>query len=91
MQDLNAQLLQQVREQWPEEKLSAVRITRFRVPESAGTVRAAISIEWLRRPNDTHIRSAGTGITLYRAAANYLVGTLELKDKPPANVILEFS
>ena len=90
MQDLDAQLLRQFREQWPSEQMSAVRIRGFLQPPREGAVRIDLRVEWVTRPEDTHIRSIHTAMTLYRAASDYLVGTLEVKDKAPVNVVLKF-
>lgn len=90
MQDLDAQLLRQFREQWPSEQISAVRIRGFLQPPREGAVRIDLRVEWITRAEDTQIRSMHTAVTLYRAASEYLVGTLEVKDKAPVNVMLKF-
>ena len=50
MQDLDAQLLRQFREQWPDEQLSAVRIRGFLQPPREGAVRIDLRVEWVTRP-----------------------------------------
>ncbi len=101
VKDLEAQLTRQFREQWGEQ-VSGVRIEEFApcAVQVTATVRIIIDIRWVSPPGDTHIRSLGTGIMLYRAANDYLVGTLKLenrehlsarlKDKASVNVILKF-
>ena len=92
VKDLEAQLTRQIREQWPSEQLSGVRIEEFAPPVAKGTVRIVFDIRWVSPPEDTDIRSLGTGMTLYRVASDYLVGTLKHSDphKAPVNVILKF-
>lgn len=90
LQDLESQLVRQVREQWPAEEPSHVRIIQFNAPQVHGAVQMVIDIGWATGPEDTHIRSLGAGLTLYRAADDYLVGTLIVEGKTPLNVILKF-
>jgi hypothetical protein len=92
VKDLEAQLTRQIREQWPSEQLSGVRIQEFAPPVAKGAVQIVFDIRWVSSPEDTHVRSLGTGMTLYRVASDYLVGTLKHNDpdKAPVNVILKF-
>ena len=90
IRDLESQLTRQVREQWPNVEFSTLRITEFRNPMPDCDVRISVDITWPMKPGDTHTRSLGVGIPLYRAADDYLVGTLGTKDRPPVNVVLKF-
>lgn len=90
IEDLESQLIQQVQHRWPEPVPSSVRISVFSQPAPGGAVNVGINIDWPKEPHDTHIRSTGTAMTLYRAADKYLLGTIRIEDKPPVNVVLRF-
>ncbi len=87
IQDLESQLTRQIQEQWPNEPLSGVTVTNFMKPVVVGTIFINVRLRWGNKP-DSHFVSAG--LALYRAADDYLVGTLEIEGKPPANVVLKF-
>lgn len=92
--DLEQQLAQQFREQWPDKQFEQVKIAKFYRPNTDSSVYINVVIRWGLVAN----HSTEAGFPLYCISGNYCVGTLTFVppaesgslDTLTANIILRF-
>jgi hypothetical protein len=90
IKDLEVQLTRHCREAWPDEEFAAIQILNFTNANQSGAVVTNVRVDWTFKPGDSHRQFTEAGIRMYRVADNFLVGTLEITDKPRVNMLLNF-
>lgn len=84
LQDLQHQIMTQMRAQWSTEKFESVEINAFEKVSTDGFA-MTLWIKW----DSTH--GSATRVTLIPAAQRYYLGTLRVEGKPlPVNLVLAF-
>ena len=79
--DLQNQLSQQFKQQWPAGSFLSVEIEHFEKPAADNEMVIGLNIQWDKQ------NSTSTSMTLYRAAERYYLGTFRLnKDAYPAQL-----
>jgi len=98
VESLEAQLTRQAQRAWPDDGVASMHIRSFgntRDVQFGNTrddcaINAGVEVVWAQKPSDSLTHSTEALLRLYRAADDYLVGSVKFDTEHVLNVILKF-